>query len=186
MDAIREIGIFIVIAQAILYFVPGEAYVKYVKVIIGIIMIAKMAQPVLAFADGGEWEQLLEQTAEFSSAADWNQEEMETVDNSGEIKEKIEEELAARLNQRPLEGYIVSGVFISEEEGEEDRKITVTVSKGKKDTVKEIKVEKISLGEADGGEKEESGFTKGETEQLKAYYGEILGVDPDNLWVTSD
>ena len=49
IEMIKEIGIFIVIAQAVLYFVPSENYVKYVKVIVGILMIVKIAGPILSF-----------------------------------------------------------------------------------------------------------------------------------------
>ena len=34
LTMIKEIGVFVVIAQAILYFVPGEHYAKYVKVLV--------------------------------------------------------------------------------------------------------------------------------------------------------
>ncbi|MBQ9928918.1 MAG: stage III sporulation protein AF [Lachnospiraceae bacterium] len=58
LSIVKEVGIFIVIAQAILYFVPGEAYVKYIKVLIGVIMIAKLAFPVFAFLSGDGMEEL--------------------------------------------------------------------------------------------------------------------------------
>ncbi len=32
VQIIKEVGIFIVIAQAVLYFVPGESYVKSIEV----------------------------------------------------------------------------------------------------------------------------------------------------------
>lgn len=59
LEIIKEIGIFIVIAQAILYFVPGESYVKYVKVIIGIIMIARIVQPILSLTTQESIEDIL-------------------------------------------------------------------------------------------------------------------------------
>ena len=49
---VKEVGIFIVIAQAILYFVPGENYVKYVKVLIGVMMIAKLISPIFSLLSG--------------------------------------------------------------------------------------------------------------------------------------
>ncbi len=66
LEIIKEIGIFIVIAQAVLYFVPGESYVKYVKVIIGIIMIAKIAQPVLALTSEKTFEDILAESQTFT------------------------------------------------------------------------------------------------------------------------
>lgn len=183
MEVIREIGIFIVIAQAVLYFVPGESYVKYVKVIIGIIMIAKMAQPVLAFVNGGEWEQLLEQTAEFGTFADFEKSNMRLEDSSDGIRKKVEEELADKLNEKPFKGYIVSAVSIG---GEGEKEIVITVSEEKDERVKEIKVEKIKLSKEDAGADEGEGPGEKEMEELKAYYGEILGADLDNLRVTAD
>ncbi len=66
LEIIKEIGIFIVIAQAVLYFVPGESYVKYVKVIIGIIMIAKIAQPVFALTSEKTFEDILAESQVFT------------------------------------------------------------------------------------------------------------------------
>lgn len=180
MEAIKEIGIFIVIAQAILYFVPGESYVKYVKVIIGVIMIAKMAQPVLTFINGGEWEQLLEQAEEFGSLTDFEESNTGPEDNSDEIREQVEKELADKLNEKPFKGYIVSGVLL---DVKEEKDIVIMVSEEKEETVKEIKIEEINLREEDTAEDEGSKPMEKETEELKAYYGEILGTDPDNLEV---
>lgn len=59
LPIIKEIGIFIVIAQAILYFVPKETYAKYVKVLIGIMMIAKIATPVFSLFSGDTWEEIV-------------------------------------------------------------------------------------------------------------------------------
>ena len=180
MEAIREIGIFIVIAQAILYFVPGESYVKYVKVIIGVIMIAKMAQPVLTFINGGEWEQLLEQAEEFGSLTDFEESNTGPEDNSDEIREQVEKELADKLNEKTFKGYIVNGVLL---DVKEEKDIVIMVSEEKEETVKEIKIEEINLREEDTAEDEGSKPMEKETEELKAYYGEILGTDPDNLEV---
>ncbi len=55
---VKEIGIFVVIAQAILYFVPKETYAKYVKVLIGIMIIAKITSPVFSLLSGETWEEI--------------------------------------------------------------------------------------------------------------------------------
>ena len=66
IEIIKEIGIFIVIAQALLYFVPGETYAKYVKVVIGIAMIAKLADPVLSLFTDNTTDALLEEALQQS------------------------------------------------------------------------------------------------------------------------
>ena len=39
VEAIKEICIFVIIAQAVMFFVPGNAYMKYVRILVGILMI---------------------------------------------------------------------------------------------------------------------------------------------------
>ncbi len=75
LSVVKEISIFIVIAQAILYFVPKEAYMKYVKVLIGVMMIAKLVFPVFSFLEGEEWDKV-------TIEAEMLQEEI-TGDNNG-------------------------------------------------------------------------------------------------------
>jgi len=59
LTMIKEIGIFVVIAQAILYFVPGEHYTKYVKVLVGLMIIAKILIPVVTFFSGDTWGEIV-------------------------------------------------------------------------------------------------------------------------------
>lgn len=52
VDAVKEVCIFMIIAQAILFFVPGSTYMKYVRVLVGIIMIIRIMEPVLGLFPG--------------------------------------------------------------------------------------------------------------------------------------
>ena len=114
LTVIREVGIFIVIAQAILFFVPGESYVKYVKVIVGIIMIVKIAQPVLSLVTDGEWENIVEQAVLNSERYGFGTQKIEIPDGSSGIYAEIEEELRRKLKEETPEGYEVSDVELRE------------------------------------------------------------------------
>lgn len=59
LSMIKEIGIFVIIAQAILCFVPKETYAKYVKVLIGIMIVAQMASPVFSLLRGDAWDEII-------------------------------------------------------------------------------------------------------------------------------
>lgn len=59
LTMIKEIGVFVVIAQAILYFVPGEHYAKYVKVLVGLMIIAKISVPVFNLFSGDAWGEIV-------------------------------------------------------------------------------------------------------------------------------
>ena len=56
LDTIREIGIFMIAAQAVVHFAPGRQYEKYIKSVSGIIILLLFLQPVLRFS-GIVWEE---------------------------------------------------------------------------------------------------------------------------------
>lgn len=172
LQVIREVGIFIVIAQAVLYFVPGESYVKYVKIIIGIIMIAKMAQPVLLLVNGQEWQRILEEMPDFQSFS--GMEILETQEGAGRLEENVEKELLKRLNAEPAEGYEIRSAGFLDTAGQEGLELMITVSdRREKDSA--IRIEKITVGEAapEGGQEKE----------LAEHYGQVLGIEPDRIRV---
>lgn len=59
LTIVKEIGIFVVIAQATLIFVPKETYAKYVKVLIGIMVIAKLISPMFTLLSNETWEEIV-------------------------------------------------------------------------------------------------------------------------------
>ncbi|MGN0376523.1 MAG: stage III sporulation protein AF [Suilimivivens sp.] len=181
IEIIKEAGIFIVVAQAVLYLVPGEIYEKYVKVIIGIVMVAKLIQPVLTlFSDEvteDSFEKILEQSENLFDVAMQETEESESWISKTTILKGTEEELKKRLNEKPLEGYLVEEVLISQEEEDEISSIIITVSKAGTDKNSEIEIEKITVDE----KTETSNEMEKEEEALKKYYGQVLFMEPQQI-----
>ena len=56
LDTIREIGVFMIAAQAVVHFAPGRQYEKYIKSVSGIIVLILFLKPVLRLA-GAAWEE---------------------------------------------------------------------------------------------------------------------------------
>ena len=56
LDTLREIGIFMIAAQAVIHFAPGKQYGKYIKSLSGIIILLLFLKPVLQLA-GIPWEE---------------------------------------------------------------------------------------------------------------------------------
>ncbi|MDE7360173.1 MAG: stage III sporulation protein AF, partial [Lachnospiraceae bacterium] len=56
LDTIREIGIFMIAAQAVVHFAPGRQYEKYIKSVSGIIILLLFLKPVFQLA-GTAWEE---------------------------------------------------------------------------------------------------------------------------------
>ena len=114
LSIVKEVGIFVVIAQAILYFVPSENYAKYVKVLIGIMMVAKLISPVFLILSGDE---ITERT--YKGEAFWDSMEKTKIkEMEGMAEEKIYEnigkEIKEKLQKNPIDGFTVEDVRIEE------------------------------------------------------------------------
>lgn len=178
IEIIKEIGIFIVIAQSVLYFVPGQTYAKYVKVIIGIIMIAKMTQPILTLITGEEWEKIMEQTAVIGDTQEFDTAKFFTENSQNTILFGIEEELENRLAGAPLDGYDVRKVSVKADRAGEVEKLIITVSPAGEKKEGEIEIEKIVIGEReDAGQN----ILQQEDSRLREYYGELLAIPPEQI-----
>ncbi len=54
LDSIREIGIFMIAAQAVVHFAPGKQYEKYIKSVAGIVILLLFLRPFFQLS-GIEW-----------------------------------------------------------------------------------------------------------------------------------
>jgi len=179
IEMIKEMGIFIVVAQALLYFVPGNSYVKYVKVVIGIAMIAKIAEAVLLPFSGNALEdgldEILDQSFTFMEAEGESMEGAADEENKAAILKGLNDEIRLRLNEAPFNGFAVEEVSLRENSSGELQGISVTVSESSGRNP-EIKIEKIPAG-TDEEDKE----TSQTEEKLKKHYGDVLGIPPEQI-----
>lgn len=179
-EIIKEIGIFIVVAQSLLYFVPGEAYAKYVKAVIGIAMIARLANPVLSLFSDHAADAVLEGALQqsFSFVEQPENSLYENAEENGQtlLISAIEEELAKRLRENPVSGYEVRDVAACENSSGEIQGIVVSVSVESGEG-REIRIEKIAVDQ----EKDRKALEKEEEERLKKHYGEILEIPPEQI-----
>lgn len=124
LQNIREIGIFMIVAQAVVHFAPGKQYEKYIKSISSVIILVLFLKPFVQLA-GGQWQtpsavldrfqeigKLSEISADFV-VADGG---VETV-----VKGRMEEEIADRLNRElAADACMVKRVELSLKEGAAD------------------------------------------------------------------
>lgn len=100
---IREIGIFMIAAQAVMHFAPGKQYEKYIKLIASVIVLLLFINPFVSGAEdiAAEWEygteqmmrQLEEQEAGQNGQKLWGN--MTAEDTA---MQQLEEEVRSRLN----------------------------------------------------------------------------------------
>lgn len=181
--AIKEICIFMLIAQAILFFVPGGTYVKYVRILIGILMILWITEPLLDFfADEKTGKEIQERVAGIFAEAGDNSQMLAIEDGTMEIYRGIEQELMKKLVQCRND-YAVRAVNLDEEEG----MVVITVEsqkeKEKAEADGEIRIAPVVLGDEknQGESASDDNLKHGELQELREQYGNCIGVDPERI-----
>lgn len=181
--AIKEICIFMLIAQAILFFVPGGTYMKYVRILVGVLMILRITEPLLEFfADEDTGRQIKERMTGIFEEAKENGQMLFVEDGSMGIYDGIEEELKKKLISCRND-YTVKEVTLDEEKG----MVMITVElQGDKEKVKtddEIRILPVVLeNEKNQEEKADEGNLKyAEIQELKEQYGNCIGVDTKSI-----
>lgn len=114
LETIRQIGVFMIAAQAVVHFAPGRQYEKYIKSVSGIIILLLFLKPVLQLA-GAAWEEpqaLMEKWEELTDMPDFSV-KTQTGGVTKEVIARMESEVRDRLN-RELTGevYFVNRVSI--------------------------------------------------------------------------
>ena len=197
ISIIKEICIFMIIAQAVLFFVPSNSYMKYVKILVGIIMILRITQPIFGIISGEEIKQEMQnRITELEKNIETSQEGLEIKGDSVGIYNSIEEELKSRLNRCEAD-YAVEDVALtgtSEQGGDStdaadkadgDMRIIVTVSAKKEESLHTASsnagIGKIEIGLIQVNENKSESQDPEEDEELKEAYGSCIGVDTESI-----
>lgn len=189
LQTIREIGIFMIVAQAVVHFAPGRQYEKYIKSISNVIILALFLKPFVQMAGGqwqmpsAVWERLEASAAQpdfFAAPAGVSESGVEAV-----AIRRMEEELAERLNRElAADSCLVRRVELMLQEGTEsggeEAFFLVKVVMGEQAADRgKITVEEIDVGAPQ----------KGEEEALEAYrlrFAECLGLEMERVEVWWD
>lgn len=177
VEVIKNICIFMIIAQAVLLLVPGNSYMKYVKVLIGILMILMLSGALLSWfgEEGIKAEQIIKEMEEGmpEMSGVWEKE----ADVS--IYDGIENELKEKLNASVQnQKYGVREVELKKsEDGMTIESVLIVVEAYREETEKQIRIEPVKLGENNIPEEEES-------LKLKQAYGACLGIDPERIEIS--
>lgn len=185
---IKEICIFMLIAQAILFFVPGAAYMKYVRILVGILMILRITEPMLDFfADEKAGKEIQERIDRLFEEAGKNEETLVIEDGSMGIYKGIEEELKKKLLECKND-YTIRAVTLDEEEGRVVITVELRNKKEKREAAEEIRINPVVLGGVEVCEEEtaDDSGKNGEFQDLKKQYGDCIGVDPESIIVKKE
>lgn len=174
LDFIKKLGIFIICAQSFIHFSAGKSYEKYVKLLIGIMVLAQFVVPVRALFLGKENAQIWDEVDRFKAEMEESlkQEDMEDFSRGDEdtVSEALADELKSKLKDTVAScGYQVERVEIQETE---DGKQKLLVMVSKKDTGQNrIRIEKIAVGSSPEEQHPEK------EEEMKAAIAACLGTE---------
>lgn len=188
LQNIKEIGIFMILAQAVVHFAPGRQYEKYIKSISGVIILLLFLKPFVQMA-GGQWQDPAASLAGVKAAKmpELSAGPVIIPENGVEdaVVKHMEEEIAARLN-RELKGEdcVVKQVRLIYADGTdtfgEEASFSVVIVIGERGAdERRITVEEIRAGEG----KEQ------ENEALEAYrqrFAGFLELDGERVEVRWD
>lgn len=188
LDTIREIGVFMIAAQAVVHFAPGRQYEKYIKSVSGIIVLILFLKPVLRLA-GAAWEEpqvLLEKWVDLTDMPDVSV-NVQADGVAEEVASRMERELTERLN-RELTGdaYFVSRVSIrlildpEAETGTFLPEITVFLRERAKEESGLIGIEEIVIGQPQEAETGEPFLS------YRSWFAALLEMEEERVEVRPD
>ncbi len=102
MANIRQIGIFMIVAQTVIHFAAGQKYEKYLKIIAGVIILLQFISPFMSssgdiLARCQEEMRIAAEQAERQSSM-WQEEDYAFNHADSVALKKVEEEMKSRLN----------------------------------------------------------------------------------------
>ncbi len=174
LEFMKQIGIFMICAHTFLHFSAGKSYEKYLKLLVGIMVLAQFAIPFGEIFLGKEMGKIWEEAKQFRQELEeragdvvWESEEEDMASRA--LEEEVEEKLASAAGEY---GYAIKGV---EMRGDPPG-VEVVIQKGEEEkgriAVEKIKIE--SVGE--NGKEREDGFS-GQHASMRQAFSSILNTD---------
>ena len=68
LDSIRQMGVFMICAQALIYFKPKGSYEKYLKLLVSAMILVQLLSPVVALLSGKDGQSLEERIGFYSNS----------------------------------------------------------------------------------------------------------------------
>lgn len=179
VENIQKIGIFMIVAQAVLHFAPGAKYEKYIKLIVGILILLQFLNPLygLLGKTADDWETWITESVGALDTDGFETDISTSYTVAEAFVKNMEEEIKEKLNDGLAEeGYAVINVIVKLEMAEEESsggqyrldKVRVAVRKGDGlqadedfamgesfSVIEKIQIPKVSLQEETTGRKAE-------------------------------
>ena len=127
-ELIKRIGIFMIAAQAVIHFTPGQKYEKYIKLIVGMMVLSQFVVPLRSMVSGMEtdWGAQMADMEKLLEAEGTVDEIAASTSVTESVINRLENEIKSKLNNEISgESYVVSNVRVyMKVSGEADAKET--------------------------------------------------------------
>lgn len=188
LENIRQIGLFMIAAQAVIHFAPGRQYEKYIKFVSSVIILLLFLKPFLSGQEAlqGKWQTGMEQIIQQYEKENLWQGTDQSADEAAVAQ--LEEQVRARLNEAvSKEAYVVNSVSFVFEKGSDwvegagyerqFQKVAVEMKKQAEEGIEPVLVEEIVIGQQKKEDTQEG-------LQYQEIFARMLGIEPDRVEVT--
>ena len=197
VELIKRIGIFMIAGQAVLHFAPGQKYEKYIKLIIGTLILLQFVTPLDGILSGAgeDWSGRLMEMDTLFEENDLTEKMGNAPAAADAMVESLENEIKSRLNREiSEEGYTVANVQVHMKPFEEDGnrqyelekvdKIEISLDSGERPK----EVSEDGEKQEDAAEREEKRLFQGEeeklAERLRERFACVLGLEEEIMEVS--
>lgn len=101
LNTVKQIGIFMICAQAVMYFKRNESYEKYLKLLVSMMVMVQFLIPVFSIFKEGGTKEFEERIAAYERAMETDIEEIKFIEVLAEekLREMTLEEVKERVSQ---------------------------------------------------------------------------------------
>ena len=101
LQTVKQIGIFMICAQAILHFKPSAKYEKYLKLLVSVMVLVQLLMPLLEFVTGNNRAAFFDRLEEIQAGieAEMEQLDIENAINEENILKETKQEIINRINE---------------------------------------------------------------------------------------
>lgn len=210
VELIKKIGIFMIAAQALIHFAPEHKYEKYIKLIVGIMVLLQLLSPLyrITKAEEPDWSTFLSGMEQEFSSGELSGDILKAPSIEDTLIANIEQEIKSKLNDSIADkNYRVINVVVrlamqnkpagygKGDDGENGTnqysfdKVRVAVQTYGDDSPKEagkIQIEKIILeGSSEEGQSEAHADSRQDSaDALRKKFCEILGMEEEDMEVS--
>jgi hypothetical protein len=188
-QTVKQIGIFMICAQAILHFKPSAKYEKYIKLLISVMVLVQLLVPAIDFLAGNNSEFFFERMEEIQGDIEREMEQLqiENAINEKNILNETKKEIQSRLDALwENQGLKVAYIQFNEKETESRLIVYVQKEEASEISIPQIEIDSIEWANMQGVVESSGQITEQDDTELHMLRKQIsveLGIKEEEIEV---